>query len=88
MPAKKWQDKECAGDDFNNLKEFFGAIYQRTAWTSEQHGPVGLNEYGFLFAFMSPTTGCLIQIYFSNYSQVAYRTKYTSAVWKDWKKIA
>lgn len=87
LPAKRWQDKECAGDDFDNLREFFGAIYQRTPWTSEQHGPVGLNEYGFLFAFMSPTTGCLIQIYFSNYGQAAYRTKYTGSGWKDWKKI-
>lgn len=88
MPAKGFQNKECSGDDFDQLKEFFGSIYQRTPWTSEQHGPVGLNEYGFLFAFGSPAHGAFIQIYLSNYSQAAYRSKYIGSAWKDWKSFA
>lgn len=88
LPVKGFQNKECSGDDFDQLKEFFGSIYQRTPWTSEQHGPVGLNEYGFLFAFGSPAHDVFIQIYFSNYGQGAYRSKYIGSAWKEWKSFA
>lgn len=87
MPVKGFQNKECSGDDFDQLKEFFGSIYQRTPWTSEQHGPVGLNEYGFLFAFGNPEHDVFIQIYFSNYGQAAYRSKYSNSAWKNWKAL-
>ena len=88
LPAKGFQSKECRGDDFDQLKEFFGSIYQRTPWTSEQHGPVGLNQYGFLFSFGNPAYDVFIQIYFSDFSQVAYRSKYSGSTWKEWKSFA
>ena len=88
LPVKGFQNKECSGDDFDQLKEFFGSIYQRTPWTSGQHGPVGFNEYGFLFAFGSPAHDVFIQIYFSNYGQGAYRSKYIGSAWKEWKSFA
>lgn len=87
MPVKGFQNKACSGDDFDQLKEFFGSIYQRTSWTSEQHGPVGLNEYGFLFAFGSPAHDRFVQIYFSNEGQAAYRSKYSDSAWKNWKAL-
>lgn len=87
LPAKGFQNKACSGDDFDQLKEFFGSIYQRTSWTSEQHGPVGLNEYGFLFAFGSPAHDRFVQIYFSNEGQAAYRSKYSDSAWKNWKAL-
>lgn len=74
------------GNDFNSIGNCFQAIYQRTSWTAEQHGPVGLNNYGFLFSTSGGDSN--LQIFIDNAGKIAFRVRFSgNATWPSWAII-
>ena len=74
---------ELEGNDFDTIGNCFQAIYQRDGWTAEQHGPVGLNCYGFLFSTSGGNSD--LQIFIDNKDGMAFRVRFSgNANWPAW----
>lgn len=78
--------RELNGDDLNAIGTCFQAIYQRTAWTAKQNGPVGTSSYGFLFSARGGDSD--IQIFIDNSGHIAFRLRFSgNASWGAWTVI-
>ena len=78
--------RKLEGNDFNTIGNCFQAIYQTTSWTAEQHGPVGLNTYGFLLSTMGGDSN--LQIFIDNTGKVAFRVRFSgNANWPSWNVL-
>ena len=78
--------RKLEGNDFNTIGNCFQAIYQTTSWTAEQHGPVGLNTYGFLRSTMGGDSN--LQIFIDNTGKVAFRVRFSgNANWPSWNVL-
>lgn len=78
--------RKLEGNDFNTIGNCFQAIYQTTSWTAEQHGPVGLNTYGFLLSTRGGDSN--LQIFIDNTGKVAFRVRFSgNANWPSWNVL-
>ena len=78
--------RELNGDDLNAIGTCFQAIYQRTAWTAKQNGPVGTSSYGFLFSARGGDSD--IQIFIDTSGHIAFRLRFSgNASWGAWTVI-
>ena len=75
--------RKLEGNDFNTIGNCFQAIYQTTSWTAEQHGPVGMNTYGFLLSTNGGNSN--LQIFIDNMGRMAFRVRFSgNANWSSW----
>lgn len=78
--------RKLEGNNFDTIGNCFQAIYQATSWTAEQHGPVGLNNYGFLFSTRGGDSN--LQIFIDNAGKIAFRVRFSgNATWPSWSII-
>lgn len=78
--------RKLEGNDLNTIGNCFQAIYQATSWTAEQHGPVGLNPYGFLFSTRGGDSD--LQIFIDNTGKIAFRVRFSgNATWPSWNVL-
>lgn len=75
--------RKLEGNDFNTIGSCFQAIYQTESWTAEQHGPVGMNSYGFLLSTRGGDSN--MQIFIDNTGKMAFRVRFSgNATWPAW----